>query len=201
MRKLILSAAVAVALSVCVPVAGADQAGSAQLEKAVVGGETDGGITPQHNLGVDADADGNEIVYYEDRSTYGAEVANARDVWNALDRRFNGRGVVFRPISQAPAGEGRELVFASAVCESYAFYDPNGSPDRIVFCTNNMQRLSGLRQDETAAHEAGHAIGLAHPEPCRRYLGKAIMVGACGFSDSRKPLRHDVRDYRKRWVD
>ena len=130
-----------------------------------------------------------------------AVVANARAVWNALDRRFNGRGVVFQPISKAPAGARLELVFADAVCESYAFYDSTGTPDRIIFCTNNMRRLSALRKDETGAHEAGHAIGLAHPEPCRRYLGISIMVGSCGFSDSRKPLRHDIADYRKRWVD
>jgi hypothetical protein len=201
MRKLIILAAVGIALCVCVPVAGADQPKGQVVEKDAIVGEYEGGITVQHNLGVDADANGDEIVYYDDRSSYGDEVANARQVWNALDRRFNGKGVVFQPISNAPAGARLELVFADARCESYAFYDPNRNPDRIIFCTNNMRRLNGLRQDETAAHEAGHAIGFAHPEPCRKFLGRAIMVGACGFSDSRKPLRHDIADYRNRWVD
>ena len=200
MRKVILSAAVGIALCICVPVAGADQPGSPVVEKGAVVGEPAGGITPQHNLGVDSDANGDEIVYYDDRSSYGGVVANARDVWNALDRRFNGQGVVFEPISENP-GARLELTFTDKTCNSYAYYNPKRNPDLIAFCTNNMRRLNGLRQDETGAHEAGHAIGLAHPEPCRRYLGISIMVGSCGFSDSRKPLRHDRQDYRKRWVD
>lgn len=201
MRRLMLLAAVGIALSVCVPVAGAEQPGGSKLEKDVVVGAPEGGITTQHNLGVDSDVNGDEIVYYDNRSRYRGVVSNARDVWNALDRRFDDRGVVFQPISGAPAGARLELIFTDRTCNSYAYYNPNRNPDQIAFCTNNMRRLNGLRQDETGAHEAGHVIGLAHPEPCRRYLGISIMVGGCGFSDSRKPLRHDIADYRKRWVD
>jgi hypothetical protein len=198
MRRLMLVLAVGAALGVFLPAAAAE--GPTRVAKDEVVGAAEGGITTQHNLRVDADSDGNEIVYYDDRSSYGGVVNNARDVWNALDRRFDGKGVVFRPISGAPSGTRLELIFADGVCNAYAFYDSAGIPDRIVFCVNNMQELNSLRKDETGAHEAGHAIGLAHAEPCRRFLGRSIMVGACGFSDSRKPLRHDVQDYRNRWV-
>ena len=198
MRRLVLLLAIGAALGAFVPAAVAE--GPGRVEKGAIVGEPGGVITPQHNLGVDADANGDEIIYYDNRSRYRGVVDNARNVWNALDRRFDGRGVDFRSLSEAPAGARLELIFADGACNAYAFYDPNGTPDRIIFCVNNMESLNNLRKDETGAHEAGHAIGLAHPEPCRRFLGTSIMVGACGFSDSRKPLRHDVQDYRNRWV-
>ena len=156
--------------------------------------------TGRHSHGFDADENGDEVVWYANRSRYGAVVNNAVRVWNDLDTRFNGRGVRFRPISSAPRGTRLELVFGDSRCSSYAFYDPNLNPNRIVFCVNNIRTLGALRRYEVGAHEAGHAIGFAHPEPCNRYLGISIMVGACVFSDSRKPLRHDIRDYYNRWV-
>lgn len=197
MRGFLLVSAVVISLCVCIPVAGAERPAAVRKDF-VVGGDE---VTTQHNLRVDADVNGDEVVVYDDRSRYGGVVANARDAWNALDRRFGGRGVVFLHVSEAPPGARLELVFTDATCSSYAYYDPNPNPDRIAFCTNNMRRLSALRRDETGAHEAGHAIGLAHPSPCRRYIDVSIMIGGCGFADSRKPLRHDIVDYRKRWVD
>lgn len=201
---LVVVVAVLSGLAVCLPVAAAQEPGQEPVGNDVESKEVqkDVVIAPvgRHPLGFDADVNGDEVIWYSNRSRYGSVVSNAVRVWNDLDARYNGRGVRFRNISTAPGGTRLELIFRDSRCSSYAFYDPNRNPDEIVFCVNNMRTLGALRQHEVGAHEAGHSIGLAHPEPCRSYLGISIMVGACGFSDSRKPLSHDIRDYFNRWV-
>jgi hypothetical protein len=180
---------------------------------------TDEPIAPQEEVQLEAFAnhwdsvtvEGEEetLYYYNPESVYPKMVGHAAWAWNALDGRFDGRGV--RLIEVRGEDQATVLIDGIRDCKDrswlgFAQYREDRPdriiPDRLGVNTCALDRKGTKVRKHVLTHEMGHHLGSGH-QP-RRWCGKSIMVARVPCSRERivltRPGPRDVRWYWDRWV-
>jgi hypothetical protein len=144
------------------------------------------------------------LYYYNPKKVYPTAVAHGARVWNALDTRFNGRGVrLIRVSSTARATVRIEGIRDCANRTWLAFaQDVVGAPDRLGLNTCALNRQGAKLRQHVLTHELGHHLGSGHQR--LRFCGKSIMLRSvpCGRERTvlTRPGKRDVSWYQNRWV-
>jgi hypothetical protein len=143
------------------------------------------------------------LSYYNPQKVYPSAVEHAARAWNALDKRFNGRGV--RLIEVQSAAEATVRIDGIRACrDTWLGFaeDRAGFPDRLGVNTCALNNASSKLRESVLTHEMGHHLGSGH-QP-RRFCGKSIMLARVPCGRERivltKPGPRDVKWYRNRWV-
>jgi hypothetical protein len=147
--------------------------------------------------------------YYNPERVYPKMVRHAARAWNALDGRFDGRGV--RLIEVRSEDQATVLIDGIRDCRNkswlgFAQYRKDCPdriiPDRLGVNTCALNRAGTKIRKHVLTHEMGHHLGSGH-QP-RRFCKKSIMLAfvPCGRERTvlTKPGSRDVRWYRDRWV-
>jgi hypothetical protein len=145
------------------------------------------------------------LSYYNPERVYPSAVEHAARAWNALDKRFDGRGVHLIEVQSAAVATVR-IDGIRACRESwlgFAQQDPRAEvPDRLGVNTCALKGADAKLREHVLTHEMGHHLGSGH-QP-RRLCGKSIMLARVPCGRERivltKPGPRDVRWYRERWV-
>jgi hypothetical protein len=148
------------------------------------------------------------LYYYNPEKVYPAAVAYGARAWNALDTRFNGRGVrLIQVNSDAKATvriDGiRDCAFkrGGRYWLGFAQYR-KGLPDRLGVNTCALNKQSAKIRKHVLTHELGHHLGSGHQR--QRLCGRSIMLASVPCGRERivltKPGVRDVRWYLNRWV-
>lgn len=145
--------------------------------------------------------EGNEerLYYYNPKGVYPKVVGHAARVWNALDGRFNGRGV--RLIKARSEDQATVRIVGIRDCRNRSWLG-FAAPGRLGVNTCALNRAGTKVRKHVITHEMGHHLGSGH-QP-RRFCGKSIMVARVPCGRERivltKPGPKDVTWYRGRWV-
>jgi hypothetical protein len=167
-------------------------------------------IAPQEELQLEAFANHWDSVttdetlrYYNPQGVYPKAVEHAARAWNALDKRFNGRGV--RLIEVESGATVRIDGFRDCRHKGrlgYAAPNPRGFPNLLGVNTCALDRAGSKVREHVLTHELGHHLGSGH-QP-RRFCGKSIMLERvpCGREHIvlTKPGPRDVGWYRAKWA-
>jgi hypothetical protein len=158
----------------------------------------------RHWDSVTVNGDQETLRYYNPERVYPRIVGHAARAWNALDGRFNGRGVRLIEVR----GNNNPTVIIDGIrdCKNRSWLgfaqDLPGLPDRLGVNTCALNRASTKLREHVFTHEMGHHLGSGH-QP-RRLCGKSIMLAfvPCGRESIvlTKPGPRDVSWYRARWV-
>ncbi len=148
--------------------------------------------------------------YHNPEKVYPRSVAHGARAWNALDARFNGRGV--RLIEVDGDAEPTVLIDGIRDCKDrswlgFAQYRqdrPNRIiPDRLGVNTCALDKEGRKLRAHVLTHELGHHLGSGHQR--QRFCGKSIMLKSVPCGRKRivltKPGGRDVKWYRNRWAD
>ena len=147
-----------------------------------------------------------KLYYYNPEKVYPKVVAHGAQAWNALDGRFNGKGVRLIRVNS----DDRATVLIDGIRDcadkswlAFAQDRRKGLPDRLGVNTCALNRLGGKLREHVLTHELGHHLGSGHQR--QRFCGKSIMLKSLPCGRERivltKPGVRDVRWYRNRWVD
>jgi hypothetical protein len=147
-----------------------------------------------------------KLYYYNPEKVYPKVVAHGAQAWNALDRRFNGKGVRLIRVNS----EARATVLIDGIRDcadkswlGFAQDRREGQPDRLGVNTCALNKLGRKLREHVLTHELGHHLGSGHQR--QRFCGKSIMLASLPCGRERivlaKPGVRDVRWYRNRWVD
>jgi hypothetical protein len=153
--------------------------------------------------------DNETLYYYNPERVYPKMVGHAARAWNALDGRFDGRGV--RLIEVRSEDQATVLIDGIRDCRNtewlgFAQYRKDRPdriiPDRLGVNTCALNRAGTKIRKHVLTHEMGHHLGSGH-QP-RRLCGKSIMLARVPCGRERivltRPGPRDVRWYRDRWV-
>jgi hypothetical protein len=144
------------------------------------------------------------LSYANPKRIYPSAVAHAARAWNALNQRFDGRGV--RLVEVRPKKKSNVRIVGFRDCRGrnvlgYAQYRAR-FPDRLGVNTCVLDRSGSQLREHVLTHELGHHLGSGHQPP--RFCGKSIMLARVPCGQERrvltKPGPRDVRWYRDRWV-
>jgi hypothetical protein len=145
-----------------------------------------------------------ELYYYNPEKVYPKAVSHGARAWNALDVRFNGRGV--RLIKVYSNEKATVLIDGFRDCKKrdwlgYALDRP-GYPDVLGVNTCALDGRGRQMREHVLTHELGHHLGSGHHR--QRYCEKTIMVKYAHCGSKRivltKPGPRDISWYRDRWV-
>jgi hypothetical protein len=145
-----------------------------------------------------------QLYYYNPEKVYPTAVAHGARAWNALDTRFNGRGVrLIRVSSNAKATVRIDGIRDCANRSWFGFAAPlKDSPDQLGVNTCALNKQGAKIREYVLTHELGHHLGSGHQR--QRLCGKSIMVASVPCGRERivltKPGVRDVRWYQNRWV-
>jgi hypothetical protein len=145
-----------------------------------------------------------KLYYYNPEKVYPKAVAHGARAWNALDTRFNGKGVrLIRVYSKAKATVRIDGIRDCADRSWFGFAeDREGLPDRLGINTCALNRQGEKIRKHVLTHELGHHLGSGHQR--QRFCGKSIMLKSVPCGRERivltKPGERDVRWYQTRWV-
>jgi hypothetical protein len=158
----------------------------------------------RHWDSVTVDGDEETLRYYNPGRVYPSDVEHAARAWNALDGRFDGRGVRLIEVR----GDDNPTVIIDSIrdCRDRSWLgfaqDLPGLPDRLGVNTCALNDAGTKLREHVLTHEMGHHLGSGH-QP-RRLCGKSIMLARvpCGRESIvlTKPGPRDVRWYKDRWV-
>jgi hypothetical protein len=163
----------------------------------------------KHWDSVTVEGDKERLYYYNPRKVYPRFVRHAAHTWNALDERFDDRGV--RLIEVNSEDEATVLIVGIRDCRNtswlgFAQYRNDRRdrvvPDRLGVNTCALKKAATKVRAHVLTHEMGHHLGSGHEPP--RLCGQSIMLAIvpCGRKHIvlKKPGPRDVRWYRDRWV-
>jgi hypothetical protein len=147
-----------------------------------------------------------KLYYYNPEKVYPKDVAHGAQAWNALDKRFNGKGVRLIRVKS----EARATVLIDGIRDcadqswlGFAQDRREGLPDRLGVNTCALNKLDRKVREHVLTHELGHHLGSGHQR--QRFCGKSIMLRSVLCGRERivltKPGVRDVRWYRNRWVE
>jgi len=158
----------------------------------------------RHWDSVTVDGDEETLRYYNPERVYPSHVEHAARAWNALDERFDGRGVRLIEVR----GDDNPTVIVDGIrdCRDRSwlgFAEYRGDrPDQLGVNTCALKDADTKLREHVLTHEMGHHLGSGH-QP-RRFCGESIMLARvpCGREGIvlTKPGPRDVRWYRDRWV-
>ena len=144
------------------------------------------------------------LYYYNPEKVYPKAVAHGAKAWNALDGRFNGRGV--RLIRVSSNAKATVRIDGIHDCKhkgwlGFAAHLPD-FPDQLGVNTCALNKQGEKIREHVLTHELGHHLGSGHQR--LRFCGKSIMleVVPCGRDHIvlTRPGVRDVRWYQNRWV-
>jgi hypothetical protein len=144
------------------------------------------------------------LYYYNPEGVYPKAVEHAARAWNALDGRFNSRGVQLVEVQSDADATVHIDGFRDCEDRDLLGYAQNreGFPDWLGVNTCALDRLDWKIRAHVLTHELGHHLGSGHQPP--RLCGKSIMLEHVPCGRERvvltKPGPRDVRWYRDRWV-
>jgi len=144
------------------------------------------------------------LYYYNPERVYPKAVAHGAKAWNALDGRFNGRGV--RLIEVHSDADATVHIDGIHDCKHKGWLgyaqDRLGFPDWLGINTCALNKQGEKLREHVLTHELGHHLGSGH-QP-RRFCGRSIMLESVPCGQERivltKPGLRDVRWYKNRWV-
>jgi hypothetical protein len=145
-----------------------------------------------------------KLYYYNPEKVYPTAVAHGARAWNALDTRFNGRGVrLIRVNSDAKATVRIDGIRDCADRSWFAFAAPlKDFPNQLGVNTCALNKQGAKIRQHVLTHELGHHLGGGH-QP-QRLCGRSIMLASVPCGRERivltKPGVRDVRWYQNRWV-
>jgi hypothetical protein len=159
----------------------------------------------RHWDSVTVNGDQETLRYYNPERVYPRIVGHAARAWNALDGRFDGRGVRLIEVR----GNDNPTVIIDGIRDcrdrswlGFAEYRGERAADRLGVNTCALNRASTKLRKHVLTHEMGHHLGSGH-QP-RRFCRKSIMLAFVPCGRERivltKPGPRDVRWYRDRWV-
>jgi Dual-action HEIGH metallo-peptidase len=144
------------------------------------------------------------LYYYNPEKVYPAAVAHGARAWNALDTRFNGKGVrLIQVNSNAKATVRIDGIRDCADRSWLAFAAPHKDfPNQLGVNTCALNRQGAKIREHVLTHELGHHLGSGHQR--QRLCGRSIMLTSVPCGRERivliKPGVRDVRWYLNRWV-
>jgi hypothetical protein len=152
----------------------------------------------------DSVTSGETLYYHNPERVYPGTVDHAARAWNALDKRFNGRGVRLIEVQSDADATVHIDGFRDCRDRSLLGYaqDRAGFPDWLGVNTCALDRGGSKIREHVLTHELGHHLGSGH-QP-RRLCGKSIMLERVPCGRERivltKPGQRDVRWYKARWA-
>jgi hypothetical protein len=168
----------------------ADQGGS--VEAALFAGHWTS-VTPEEKL-----------YYHNPEKVYPKAVEHGARAWNALDTRFNGKGVrLIRVNRDAKATVRIDGIRDCANRSWFGFAEDRVVlPDRLGVNTCALNKQGEKIRTHVLTHELGHHLGSGHQR--QRLCGKSIMLKSVPCGRERivltKPAVRDVSWYENRWV-
>ena len=147
-----------------------------------------------------------KLYYYNPEKIYPKVVAHGAQAWNALDRRFNEKGV--RLIRVNNDAQATVLIDGIRDCANQSWFGfaqarREGLPDRLGVNTCALNKQGRKLREHVLTHELGHHLGSGHQR--QRFCGKSIMLDSVPCGRERivltRPGVRDVTWYRNRWVD
>jgi hypothetical protein len=144
------------------------------------------------------------LYYYNPEKVYPTVVARGAGAWNALDKRFQGRGVRLIRVNSAAKATVRIDGIRDCSDRSWFGFAQNlmGAPNRLGINTCALNRQSAKLRQHVITHELGHHLGSGHQRA--RFCGKSIMLRSVPCGRKRivltKPGVRDVSWYQNRWV-
>ncbi len=156
---------------------------------------------PGHWVSVTSDE---RLYYHNPEKVYPAAVEHAARVWNALDGRFNGRGV--RLVEVGSDAEATVHIDGYRDCEHKDLLgysqDRERGPNLLGINTCALDNWNGKMREHVVTHEFGHHLGSGHQPP--KFCETSVMLELvpCGRERTvlTKPGTTDVRWYKNRWV-
>jgi hypothetical protein len=145
-----------------------------------------------------------KLYYYNPEKVYPKALAHGARAWNALDTRFNGKGV--RLIRVDRDAEATVRIDGIRDCADKSWFgfaeDREGFPDRLGVNTCALNKQGEKIRTHVLTHELGHHLGSGHQR--QRFCGKSIMLKSVPCGRERivltKPGVRDVSWYQNRWV-
>ena len=147
-----------------------------------------------------------KLYYYNPEKVYPKVVAHGAQAWNALDSRFNEKGV--RLIRVNNDAQATVLIDGIRDCANQSWFGfaqarREGLPDRLGVNTCALNKQGRKLRGHVLTHELGPHLGSGHQR--QRFCGKSIMLDSVPCGRERivltRPGVRDVTWYRNRWVD
>lgn len=145
-----------------------------------------------------------KLYFYNPEKVYPRAVTRGARAWNALDKRFQYRGVrLIRVYREANATVRIDGIRDCADRSWFGFaQNVAGAPDRLGVNTCALNRQGAKLRQHVLTHELGHHLGSGHQR--MSFCGKSIMLGSVPCGRQRivlvRPGVRDVSWYRNRWV-
>src|SRR5215211_1415354 len=144
------------------------------------------------------------LYYYNPEGVYPKAVAHGAKAWNALDGRYNGRGVRLIEVRSDAGATVHIDGIHDCKHKGWLGYaqDRLSFPDWLGINTCALNKQGEKIREHVLTHELGHHLGSGH-QP-RRFCGRSIMLEVVPCGRERivltKPGVRDVRWYKNRWV-